>query len=135
MKLLILLLLAASVACPATGQEFVCPVVSVGCTSYKELVNARDEGVISDVKYVCFRESVDEFFVVKVHAPLALSYSAFWYKWNSKLADYELSYDRRALGIVQLQTFQNGVANETTMPSIYAFGKWAAVVDSFSYVA
>jgi hypothetical protein len=135
MKFLISFLLSASVVSPATGQDLSCPVVSAGCASYKELVKAGDEGVIADVRYVCFRESADEFFVVKLHEPVTLRSSWFWYKWNTKLADYELVDDRKAPGWVQIQTFQNGVASDTKMPNMFAFGKWMAAFDSLYYAA
>src|SRR5882724_5272218 len=112
MKSRLSLLVALSVASPATGQDFACPVSSAGCASYQELVKAGDEAVITDARYVCFRQFSDEFFVVKAHEPIL--YPWFWYKWNPKQAEYELKADQQSAAWVQVQTFQNGVASDST---------------------
>jgi hypothetical protein len=114
-------------------QDFVCPVSSTACASYQELVTAGDEAVIADVRYVCFRELSDQFFVVKLHDPLL--YPWFWYKWNPKLAEYELKFDQQTAGLVQIQTFQNGVASDSTMPNMFVYGKWMATLGSLYYAA
>lgn len=106
-------------------QDFSCPVNSQACSSYQELVKAGDEGVTKNVRYVCFRPFSDEFFVVKSYNPLLFPF--LWYKWNAKYAQYDLNEDRQAQGWVQIQTFQNGVASDSTMPNLFVHGKWAPV--------
>lgn len=133
MRLRLSFLVALSVASPSTGQDFDCPVSSAGCASYQELVKAGDEAVITDVRYVCFRQFSDEFFVVKAHEPMLYPWS--WYKWNPKQAEYELKPDQQSPGWVQLQTFQNGVASDSTMPNMFVYGKWMTLFRALYYAA
>jgi hypothetical protein len=110
----------------AQAQAFVCPDSSEkrACDSYSELVQARDKGVTdSDVKYVCFRDYSDEFFVMQLSEPFLSPWQ--WYEWNKTVARYTLkTYPQlpKLQTYSLIQTYSGGVGDDSKMPSLFVLG-------------
>jgi len=124
MKLVALVLVPLSLLGFAAGQQFPCPTHSPGCDSYEELLNAKDPSIASpEVRYACFRDASDEFFVIKAVDPLLLP--SLWWKWNPTLATYVPNFAADSSEVsLEVATFSNGVEDDSRMPYIYAQGKW-----------
>ena len=116
----------------AAGQQFSCPTHSAGCDSYEELLKAKDQTVASsEVRYACFRDSSDEFFIIKAFDPLLLP--SQWWKWNTALAVYELAPNESPEAILIVATFNKGVEDDARMPGLYARGRWVLMFNSLDY--
>jgi hypothetical protein len=125
------------------SSSFACPDPSEkqACDSYSELAQAGDKGVTgSDVKYVCFSEYVDDFFVIQVGDPYLSPRD--WFEWNKKTAQYALKNWREFPKLPtysSIQTYSEGVENDSKMPSIFVLGSWrylgVDVADEFVYRA
>lgn len=115
----------------AQSSSFNCPTPSSACESYKELLQAGDKEIASPyVRYVCFRDSGDEFFVVSVVDP------AFYdlYTWSHTKAEYELNLNpKNSRGLVQVHTFVNGVRDFAQEPSVSAAGYWSPTWDHLQF--
>jgi hypothetical protein len=108
----------------AAGQQFSCPTQSAGCSSYEELLKAKDQAVAStDVRYVCFRDYSDEFFLIKASEPLLLSFQ--WWKWNPTSAAYLVNPGAQSREVyLGAETFSKGVEDDSRIPYILSMGKW-----------
>ena len=114
----------------AAAQSFTCPTNSAGCDSYKELLKANDQTITSsDVRYACFRDYSDEFFIIRAFTPYLAS--SLWWKWNPRLAEYvAVPYGESPEASLEVATFNNGVEDDSHMPYIYARDKW---ISTFSH--
>lgn len=124
MKIITLMVITLLSIALIQAQQFSCPTTSAGCNSYEELLKAKDASITSGlVHYVCFQDSIDEFFVIEYVDPY-LSPRRL-YKWNSMLTEYELNPDVSIIpGIVIITSFKDGVENDSVMPRAFAYGMW-----------
>ena len=128
LKILACLFLVPVIGGQAQTSSFSCPDSSEkqACDSYSELVQAGDKGVTGgDVKYVCFRDHADEFFVIDVRDPFLSPWEL--YEWNKKLARYTLKNWQqipKPQSYSSIQTYGGGVENDSTIPSIFVLGSW-----------
>ena len=111
----------AATAAPA----FVCPdsEAKPSCTSYTELVRAKDKGLkaTGDDRFVCFKKNKDEFFVIVFPPPqLPLTY-------NEKFKKMMVEPSATSVGAGYSTTFKDGVENEQIMPSFFFSGKWREI--------
>jgi hypothetical protein len=106
-------------------EQFKCPAGAyrLACDSYEELVQASDSSV-SDINLACFRESEEDFFVIKVGYVSSIPGS--WWRLNSRY-DYELNPKATFPGWVGISTFKNGIEDSSQNPYIASSGTWFAL--------
>ena len=104
-------------------QEFVCPTASGGCNFYRELVEAKDEDITQDdLRYVCFREYGDDFFLITISQPYASPKT--WYQWDVATKLYELNYSAKARATFSARSYHAGVEASTSQPGMFLIGSW-----------
>ncbi len=113
---------------PAGKPAFVCPDAEAqqACKSYQELVKAKDPGLPDIRAYVCFRKSVDEFFVVSFGIP------TFPKHWDKELKQL-MPDDTPRPGHGHAETYKNGVLDSTTMPTFNFSGQWESLYPDSSF--
>jgi hypothetical protein len=103
-------------------DAFVCPdsEAKLSCKSYEELVKAKDQSLpsVSDERYVCFRKSADEFFVIAFSAP------RFEKIWNEKYKTVMTDPSATLDGTGYADSFKNGVESPQLLPSFFFTGTW-----------
>ncbi len=108
----------------AANPSFTCPdsEAQQACKSYAELLKAKDTGLPLDA-YVCFRKSVDEFFLISFSQPY------FRTKWDPDSKQMVVDYDYTPPGRGSARTYKNGIEDSSAMPSLFFSGQWYPVLE------
>jgi len=107
---------------PAAKPTFTCPDTEAqqACKSYQELLKAKDASLPDIRSYICFRKSEDQFFVVTFNTPY------FPKHWDRDLKEMVPNEAPRP-GLGYAETYNNGVLDSTTMPTLNFSGQWQSL--------
>ncbi len=106
----------------AAKPAFACPDTEAqqACKSYQELLKANDRGLPDGNAYICFRKSEDQFFIVTFSRPY------FPKHWDKDLKELVPNETPRP-GFGYAETYNNGVLDSTTMPTLNFSGQWQSL--------
>ena len=103
----------------AAHSTFACPDAEAqqACKSYTELLKVKDTSLPSNA-YVCFRRSVDEFFLISFSQPL------FRKKWDPDARQMMVDTEYMPVGRGYGRTYKNGIEDSSAIPSLFFSGQW-----------
>jgi hypothetical protein len=119
----------------AAADSFVCPDprAKLACSSYSELRKAHDpslEGFAKEPTYICFREELDQFFLITFNRPVYAKTH-----WNQGLKQSVPDDDATGAGFGYATAFDNGVGSNGTMPDLFFTGVWRPLLGGSAFTA